>query len=515
NPTFREIVARVKQGSLEAYDHHDLPFARLLEALQPERDLSRTPYTQVVFLMLGSIRPTQQKDDGRGELTVAPYWVDAQRTQFDINFALWEHRNILTGLVEYSSDIFDGTTLDRLKEQYRLLLDGALADPDRRLWDLPLLADGERQQLVAEWGARESAGDDAVAGSASLHARFAAQAAKSPQAEAVASDGEALSYAELDRRSDRLARRLVAAGAHGELVALAAERGSDLVVAILGVLRAGAAYVPLDPALPAERIAFVLADSGAALLLADAASLDRLPVWSGRTLAIAEGEVADEDYRGAPFAALPTPGPGAPAYVIYTSGSTGRPKGVVVTHGNVLRLFTATERWFGFGAADVWTLFHSFAFDFSVWEMWGALLYGGRLVVVPQPVSRSPQAFLALLAAERVTVLNQTPSAFRQLLAVATAAGAPALPELRHVIFGGEALDARSLGPWLARYGDGSDRSGPALVIMYGITETTVHVTWHRVLRDEIESGWGSRIGVPIPDLSVHVLDPYGRPAPI
>ncbi len=196
--------------------------------------------------------------------------------------------------------------------------------------------------------------------------------------------------------------------------------------------------------------------------------------------------------------------------MIYTSGSTGRPKGVVVTHANVVRLFRATEHRFGFGEEDVWTLFHSYAFDFSVWEIWGALLYGGRLVVVPFATSRDPEAFRALLARERVTVLSQTPSAFRQLVRADEAAGAADRLALRWVVFGGEALEPRTLLPWLARHGDGA----PRLVNMYGITETTVHVTFRPVTLADAEAGRGSAIGEPLPDLRVYVLDRRAEPVP-
>jgi amino acid adenylation domain-containing protein len=200
------------------------------------------------------------------------------------------------------------------------------------------------------------------------------------------------------------------------------------------------------------------------------------------------------------------------AYVIYTSGSTGKPKGCQITHGNVTRLFDATDSWFGFGTRDVWTLFHSYAFDFTVWEIWGSLLYGGRLVVVPYWVSRSPDAFHELLRRERVTVLNQTPLAFRHLIQADLAAGAAADElALRYVIFGGEALDLQSLRPWFARHGDRQ----PRLVNMYGITETTVHVTYRPLTMADVEAGAGSMIGIPIPDLYVRLLDPQGQPVPI
>ncbi len=199
------------------------------------------------------------------------------------------------------------------------------------------------------------------------------------------------------------------------------------------------------------------------------------------------------------------------AYVIYTSGSTGRPKGCQITHANVVRLFDQTDHWYGFHPDDVWTLFHSCAFDFSVWEIWGALLYGGKVVVVPYWVSRSPEAFAELLRRERVTVLNQTPSAFRQLTPFVLAGITPAEQTLRYVIFGGEALELASLLPWMERYGD----SKPELINMYGITETTVHVTYRPITLKEVRAGSGSLIGEPIPDLAVYVLNPQKQPVPL
>ncbi|POM25370.1 Linear gramicidin synthase subunit B [Actinomadura rubteroloni] len=327
---------------------------------------------------------------------------------------------------------------------------------------------------------------------ATLPALFAAQAARSPERTALTCGDVRLSYAELDRASALLARRLAAAGAGpGRLVALALPRSAELVTAILAALRTGAAYVPLDPGYPAERLAYMLADADPALLVhrgVDSAA--DVPMVDLR-----------EPYDG-PGADPVPPRTDDPAYVIYTSGSTGRPKGVVVTHRNAVRLFGVTRPLLGFGADDVWTLFHSCAFDFSIWELWGALLHGGRLVVVPHAVSRSPDDLLDLLAAERVTVLSQTPSAFYEL---ARADDGRDLA-LRLVVFGGEALDVARLGGWRAR------RPGrPALVNMYGITETTVHVTSLR-LDGRVTSG--SPIGAPLPDLGIRVLDAALRPVP-
>ncbi|WP_264936029.1 AMP-binding protein, partial [Streptomyces sp. A012304] len=280
---------------------------------------------------------------------------------------------------------------------------------------------------------------------------FEARVGECPGAVAVVSGDVALSYGELNAWANRLAHVLLGRGVGaGDVVALALPRSVELVVAVLGVLKAGAAYLPLDPDSPVARREFMVEDARPVLVL------DAVEAWA---------EWPDTD----PGVVV---GPEHPAYVIYTSGSTGRPKGVLVPHGNVVRLFDATRSWFGFGPDDVWTLFHSYAFDFSVWELWGALLHGGRLVVVPFETSRSPEAFLRLLVEQRVTVLNQTPSAFYQLMRADRESPGSELA-LRTVVFGGEALEPARLADWYARHAD----DAPVLVNMYGITETTVHVT--------------------------------------
>ncbi|MFE2196478.1 amino acid adenylation domain-containing protein, partial [Streptomyces olivaceus] len=274
----------------------------------------------------------------------------------------------------------------------------------------------------------------------------------------------------------------------------------------------GAAYVPIDPDYPADRIAYILDEAHPMCVITGLGAEGALPKDTPQILvdapALAEHSGADlrDVERSAPLT------PDAPAYVIYTSGSTGRPKGVVVPHANVVRLLSATDEWFAFGSDDVWTLFHSYAFDFSVWELWGPLLYGGRLVVVPFEVSRSAGEFLALLAREGVTVLNQTPSAFYQLMQADR--DDPATGDrlaLRYVLFGGEALDLGRLASWYERRGDG----GPTLVNMYGITETTVHVTYLPLDEGMCAAGGGSRIGEGIPDLRLYVLDAGLCPVPL
>jgi amino acid adenylation domain-containing protein len=504
-PSFRELLVRVREMALGALRHQHLPFEKLVEELQTERDLSRSPLFQVVFQLQNVVTSSLELPG----LELSQVEVASQTAKFDIVLNLSESPEGLLGVWKHNTDLFDRTTLARMSRHFANLLAGAAADPDRSLAELPLLDAAERRQL----GLEGSAAPSELLDGPCLHEIFAAQAAWSPEAVAVTFEGEGLRYGELEARANRLARHLIGLGVSpGELVGLCLERSAEMVVAILGVLKAGGAYVPFDPAYPQERLAFMLADSRVKVLLSEGSLAAALPepgsatrvVFLDREAAGIAGESAE-----APEVRVSAD---HPAYVIYTSGSTGKPKGVVVRHGNAVRLFTATEPWFDFGAQDVWTLFHSYAFDFSVWELWGALLHGGRLVVVPYWVSRSPEAFNGLLARERVTVLNQTPSAFRQLIWAEESTLAGAAPELslRWVIFGGEALEPASLAPWFERHGDQS----PQLINMYGITETTVHVTYRPIGRRDV-TGSGSVVGRAIPDLGLYVLDATSRPQPI
>ncbi len=390
---------------------------------------------------------------------------------------------------------FSAAEIERIERQFLHALDSLTADAERPVGALPLaLAD---DMPVA---AREC-----FPAGAPVHERIAELARRQPNAAALSLDGATLTYAELDARANRLAHRLIREGVRpGEIVAIAAERSFELIAGVLAILKAGAAYLPLDPAYPDERLAFMLADAGARKLLAQPRLAARFAAFDAAVIGLDDG---DDAPTAAPIVPL---SPAHPAYVIYTSGSTGRPKGVVVTHENVARLLDATRDWFRFGPGDVWTLFHSYAFDFSVWEIFGALAHGGRLVIVPHFTAREPDAFLDLLTRERVTVLNQTPSAFRPLMQAAIARAEKPDLALRQVIFGGEALEVTSLAPWFARFGDET----PRLVNMYGITETTVHVTCRPIRAADLAGAAKSPIGEPIPDLGLVIFDEAMLPAP-
>jgi amino acid adenylation domain-containing protein len=363
-----------------------------------------------------------------------------------------------------------------------------LAEPDRTLAELTLF-DQQALRELAELGGLGRAPDQPDF--ALIHQAVRARVAEAPDAIAVCAGDRRLSYRELDERSDRVAGALTARGiGRGSRVGICLDRSAELIVILLGVLKSGACYLPLDPTWPEQRRAFVAADAELALLIDPAEST---------ALLAAEPVMSDQP--------ADSPDGGDTAYVIYTSGSTGQPKGVPVPHRNVCQLLAATADRFGFGRSDVWTQFHSCAFDFSVWEIWGCLMTGGRLVLVPYRTSRMPEQFAALLAAEQVSVLNQTPSAFGQLLEVDLQTPLPA--SLRLIIFGGEPLEPRSLLDWFDRHPERSCQ----LVNMYGITETTVHVTAQPIGRAEALAGTRS-VGRPLPGWQVMVLDQHGRSVP-
>jgi amino acid adenylation domain-containing protein len=500
DPGFREVLRRVRAATLGAWEHQEVPFDRLVAELRPERSPGHSPLFQVTFTLQDGERPEWSLPGVRASAVETA----ARVAKFDLLLAMEATpRGLRCGLT-YATDLFERETVRGMLGHLERVLEQVAEDAAPRVSELALMGEAERARVVEEGRAGAEFPADRC-----IQERFEARAAERPEAPALTFAGATLTYGEVNARANRLAHRLRALGVRPETrVGIALERCAELVVAILAVLKAGGGYVPLDPSYPAERIAFVLGDAEVAVLVTASGLLARLPAFAGAALCVD----ADAEAVAAESAANPRveTAPDALAYVIYTSGSTGRPKGVQVTHANVVRLFDATDAWFGFGASDVWTLFHSCAFDFSVWEIWGALLYGGRLVVVPFLTTRSPEDFHRLLVDQGVTVLSQTPSAFKQLVQADLASGVdPSALRLRHVVFGGEALDPRALRPWMERHGDGR----PRLVNLYGITETTVHVTVRAIARADLERA-GSPIGTPIPDLSLYLLDGRMEPVP-
>ena len=488
---FLTLLQQVRETALEGYRHQDVPFELLVEKLNPARSMGHAPLFQVMFMLQSMAQPEL------AGLNLSVLEPDYKIAKFDLTLTASEHDGGLVCTWEYDSDLFRADTVAAIAHHFDVLLQGIGADPGQAVGRLPLLTRAEIERLT-------------TAGPVTFHtektavAVFEAQVARDPDSVAVVCADQQLTYAELNRRANQLACYLMESGIGPEtLVGLCVERSLDMLVGLLGILKIGGAYLPLDPDQPQERLQFILEDAAVSVLLTQTHLQERLPSTGAIRVVALDREWATIGRYHAENPPLCSK-PNQLAYVIYTSGSTGKPKGCLVTHANMSRLFAATDHWYHFNAQDVWTLFHSCAFDFSVWEIWGALLHGGKLVVVPHLTSRDPEAFYQLLIDQQVTVLNQTPSAFRQLIGVDTQ---PERLALRHVIFGGEALDRAILKPWFARHG----AAHPQLVNMYGITETTVHVTYCPIGGENTLAG---DIGIPIPDLQVWILDAFHQPLP-
>lgn len=459
---------------------------------------------QPLFRVLLSISDLVSPE-GHGEVEIA----DETRAQCDLVFSL-RSCGIQTGLeAEYDPDLYERETVERILTQLTFLIDSLDILLDQSIDRIPLCSPEEARSLIGEIVSQGKK----LPVTHCIHRRFEEQVRKTPDAIGVVMPGDArkqITYSHLNACANRLAHFLQSKGVGPDvLVGVYLDRTPDLIVAILAILKAGGAYLPIDLGYPPERVAFMLSDAEAPVLITDSQTVRSLQQTTAAVVCMDRDEGA--------WAGMSSENPSSDvtpenlAYSIFTSGSTGKPKGVLITHANVSRLFDATEPWFHFNEQDTWTFFHSSAFDFSVWEIWGALIYGGRLVIVPFADSRSPERFYELLAAEHVTVLNQTPSAFRQLVGVDEARPVDRLTNLRLVIFGGEALNLQSLAPWFGKYGDVK----PQLVNMYGITETTVHVTYRPLTNSDLNEAPGSVIGRAIPDLQLYVLDAGMQPVPV
>jgi amino acid adenylation domain-containing protein len=501
---FDELVGHVDAACREAGEWQESFAWELLSHTNGNEHAGSEPFT---FTPFGFAFRQEPEKFSAGDLTFSVQKLRAFVDRFKIRLFCRQDGRRLSTEFQYDSALFRRDQIERLAGHFATLLRSAAnGDGDNSISRMELLTADERDHLLFSFnGPRFEAADYTI------QQRFEAQVDRTPDSIAVKSDGRELSYTDLNARANQLAHYLRELGVDPEVrVGVYVERTFEAIVAILGVLKAGGAYVPVDLSYPPERIAFMLEDAGAAVIVTQRAlreSLPATPDGSHRIVCLDDDSDAISRERAENLEA--NVAPENLAYIIYTSGSTGRPKGVAVTHANVLQLSDATDKWFHFGERDVWPLFHSVAFDFSVWELWGALLYGGRLIVVPYQLSRDPEAFYHLLADEGVTVLNQTPSAFYPLMRAEESVGQRELA-LRLVIFGGEGLELRSLAPWFDRHGD----ERPQLINMYGITETTVHVTYRPLTADDAR-GATSYIGNPHPGLQVYILDEELRPAPL
>ncbi|MGE2813692.1 amino acid adenylation domain-containing protein [Mycobacterium heidelbergense] len=496
DPSVGELLAQVRARSLEAFEHQDVPFEVLVERLNPSRSLTHHPLIQVIFAWQNF---TGQDSDpavepALGDVQVTPLPVGIQAARMDLVFYLGERWNEagepagIGGAVEFRTDVFDAASIQTLIGRLERVLVAMTAEPTRRLSSVDLLDEPEHARLEG-WGNGAVLMRPAPA-AASIPALFAAQVARTPDAVALVCGEQSWTYRELDETANRLAHLLAGSGVGaGQRVALLFSRSAEAIVSILAVLKTGAAYLPIDPVVPDARIAFMLADAAPIAAITTGELADRL---DGRDLLVID--VDDPRIEAQPSTALPAPAPDDIAYLIYTSGTTGVPKGVATTHHNVTRLFDGMDVGVELAPGQVWTQCHSPAFDYSVWEIWGALLHGGRLVVVPESIARSPHDFHELLVTEKVSVLSQTPSAVGVL--------SPQGLDSAALMVAAEPCPAEVVDRWAP---------GRVMVNAYGPTETTVYAT----ISAPLTAGSGVvPIGSPVPGAALFVLDGSLRPVP-
>ncbi|TCW37424.1 gramicidin S synthase 2 [Laceyella sacchari] len=494
--SFIELAQTAKQSTIasEEYDYLSLADIQANSALNNhlfdhlfvfenypfDADAMDESTAKMGFKVVGS--EAYEQTNYQFNVLVIPYDEDRIEVRFSFNRAM-----------------FDPVFVQNLTRNFRHVIEQVLANPQVPVAEISVISEEEKQQVLTAFNQTDANYPTAQ----TIHQRFAEQVARTPDNIAVVFEEERLTYRELEDRANQLAVMLRERGVNrDQIVGLMVERSIEMIVGMLAILKAGGAYMPIDPLYPQDRITYMLADSGTNLLLTRK-GLEVPGSYTGEIIYF--DDIVWQEGAEAPTSVNE---PQDMCYIIYTSGSTGNPKGVMVEHRNVIRLLFNDRNLFDFSESDVWTMFHSFSFDFSVWEMYGALLYGGKLVVVPALVAKDSKAFLDLLKRERVTVLNQTPTAFYQLSNVEMMGPKSDEMSVRMVIFGGEALAPSMLKPWRERYPQ------TKLINMYGITETTVHVTYKEITEREIESNV-SNIGVPIPTLKVYVLDEQMNPVPI
>jgi amino acid adenylation domain-containing protein len=494
DPTFREALRRVREVALGAYNHQELPFEKLVEELQPERDASRNPLYQVSFHLFTAptaIRPPPGS-------TPLQLKVDRETANIDLAFDMSETADGLVARIEYSTDLFDAATIARMADRFRILLDGIVADPDGRISALPFLAESERDQVVVQWN--DTAAD--YPQSVCAHQLFEAQVDRTPDAVAVVAKGQELTYQELSRRANQLAHHLQAIGVGPEtVVGVCVERSLDLIVALLGVLKAGGAYLPLDPSYPKERLRFMLTQSGARALLTGEQLLEQLRDCGATALCLNSwtADVSQYDDRN-PVSRVSA---GNLAYLIYTSGSTGRPKGVLVEHRALCNHLLGMLAEFPLSSADRMPHKYSVGFDVAAWEILGPLLAGARLLIC-DPERHQDTAYLAdFIAAHDVTVLDVVPSQLDLLLEEPRFT---ASRSLRRVLCGGEVMSAELQQRYF-------ERCAAELHNVYGPTEATIGSSCWACRRDDERER--IPIGRPLANVRTYVLDPLLNPLPV
>ncbi|HYP28243.1 MAG TPA: amino acid adenylation domain-containing protein [Blastocatellia bacterium] len=501
NPSFKELLARVRKVALEAYAHQDLPFEKLVEQLQPERNLSHTPLFQVLFALQNSPAATLELPG----LSTTLMEIHNGTAKFDLALLMEEKGGGLQGLLEYNTGLFREETIQRMIGHFRVLLEGVLASPDTPVSQLPLLTGAERGDLLTRW----SQGPEGLPESDCIHRLFEQAAARAPGSVAVFHEGEQLSYGELNAKANRLAHYLRELGVGPDiLVGLCMDRSVEMIVGMLGILKAGGAYVPVDPMYPADRIAFMLDDARAPVIVTRESLSASLPQGRARLVCLdSQAEMISERRADNPAVDL---SPDNLAYVIYTSGSTGRPKGTMIQHGSLVNYTRTAIEKYGVEPEDRVLQFCSISFDISVEEIFPCLARGAALVLRSDSMLSSAPIFLEKCRQWGLTMLS-LPTAYWHELTAGLGEGSPPLPPaLRMVIIAGERAMPERVRSWLMHVDE-----RPRLINTYGLTESTVVSTMCELTRASVDVTREVPIGLPIRSTQVYILDKHLEPTPI
>ncbi|OPF19391.1 non-ribosomal peptide synthetase [Microcystis aeruginosa KW] len=501
NPSFSELLKQVRETATDAYDHQDLPFEMLVEALQPERNMSYTPLFQVMFgldneivdsIDLEGIKATRQP-------------LEFKTAKFDLSLSIQVKEARLTAIWEYNTDLFDKSTIERLSEHFVNLLTGIIANPEQTVSQLPLLTESERNQLLFDWNQTKIDYKNDLC----LHQLFEQQVKQNPQAIAVKLENEFFTYQELNNRANQLAHYLQSLGVKADsLVGIFVERSLDMIIGILGILKAGGAYVPLDINYPKERITYLIEDTQLSILLTQSQLLEQLPAFQGTTICL------DQDWST--IAKQSTVSPLVEveqhnlAYIIYTSGSTGQPKGVMIEHRSVVNYILTTIREYGITSEDQILQFSSICFDASVEEIFVSLLSGATLVLRTEEMLRSSEDFWQCCQKWQLTVLGIPTAYWHQLASELTPDTLPILSKIKLIVIGGEAIQPAKVQQWQTVTGQYSPL--PRLLNAYGPTEATIATTLYEFTSPTTTN---VPIGRPIANTQVYILDSHLQPVPI
>ena len=494
NPTFAETIAQVREVCLGALSHQELPFEKLVEETHPDRNLGQNPLFQVSF----AFQNTPRVPPRLCGMAVEELEVEAGIARFDLHLFIEELDGHLEGYCNYDTNLFNADTIERMVGHFQTLLEGIVRNSEQRISELPLLTDSEKHQLLVEWNDTKTdyPKDECI------HQLFEEQVERTPETVAVVFEDHQLTYGELNSRANQVACYLQKQGVGPEaLVAICMERSLEMIVGLLGILKAGGAYVPMDPEYPKERLGFMLEDAHVGIVLTDVVSLTSLPLTSARVICLDRDweEVAREPHSNS----ISTSTADSLAYVIYTSGSTGRPKGVAVSHRGINRLVMNTD-YVQVTPSDVVAQVSNVSFDAATFEIWGALLNGARLALITKNTFLSPQSLSKAIDRDRITTLFLTTALFNQMVEQIPAA----LGKLRHLLFGGEAADPRSVKRLLHK--DPPRR----LLHVYGPTETTTFALWYRVEAVAADATTVP-IGRPMGNTQIYILDAHLNPVPI